>query len=233
LTTVTSPSLPTLTRLDAAVRAADMNCGPSRPLTVKLAGLEALFGVYREMGCPPLLVEACKAYVQKSNDLLPLVIPLVWAVWKETGAEPGSTRHDVAFDDLGGGMPSYAFDPLHTRPGKRAVGIWLKSYPRLPWNARQVSAALWNVDSAVCDHTLAWGEGDRLRRSAYRADLLRAAVPPEQCDDLMAWVRLEYPALLTARRDVWQELQRQTPSKQPLEHTNPHLPVPGEDSSRG
>jgi len=225
LTTVASPTLPALTRLDAAVRVADLSTGPKRPPRLTLAGLEALFGLYRDLRCPPLLIDACKAYTQKSSDLLPLVIPLVWILWKETRAEPGSISHDVGFADLGGGMPSYAFDPLHTRPGKRAVSMWLKSYPRLPWSVSQVSAALWNVDAAVCDHILAWNEGGKLRRSAYRADLLRAGVPPEQCDDLMAWVRREYHTLQIARHIVWSDMRRQSSSNSPSEHTNPPLSV--------
>ena len=202
LTTLTDPRLPTLTRMDAAVRAAALEASV-RPLEAKLAGLEALFAVYRELGCPPLMIDACKAYTQRSSDILPLVIPLVWAIWREQGARPSTTSHDLQADDLGGGMPSYAFDPIHTRLGKRAVRHFLENYIELPWTSGQVVAALWNIDGARCKTTLTWPEGDKLRTEAEKTEVLRAGGPERPCEPLMAWVTEQMPMINEARRIVW------------------------------
>lgn len=216
LTAVASTSLPPLMRMDAAVRAACVGHSPKRPPTAQLAGLEALFGLYRELGCPALLVDACKAYTQNSTDELPLLIPLVWSFWTESGASSTTQAHSVISDDVGTGVPSYAFDPIHTRPGIKAVRLWLESVPGAqPWKPRELAAALWNFESATCNQVLSWPVGETLRVSAQRAEMLRAGVPPSECEKLSAWVRAHYPSLAQFRRQVWQEISRQPHWTQP------------------
>jgi hypothetical protein len=180
------------------------------------------------MGCPPLLVEACKAYLNWSRDILPLIIPLVWMFWREFGSETRIKLHAPIATLLEDGFPDYAFDPLHTRPGKRAVDRWVQNL-RPNWIASQVSPALWNYESAACERTLAWDEGERLRQTAYRVDLLKAGVHANECDALTSWVHEQYPALTAIRRQVWYQIYRRPYSTDTgLERANPPLPVSGE-----
>ena len=109
------------------------------------------------------------------------------------------------------GWPSYVFDPLWTRIGKRAVRLWLRSYLTIPqFIERQVAAALWNVESAACDRTLSWSLGDEIRQRAYRADLTYRGLPEEQHAELNAWIARERPALIAARVAVWNNVIRQS-----------------------
>lgn len=229
LVAVASQKLPSMTRLDAAVRAAELISTPSRPPQARLAGLDALFGTYREIGCPILLIEACKTYLGWSRDILPLVLPLVWVIWRESGYETQGISHAPVTEYFEGGLPAYAFDPLHTRPGKQAVVDWLGQHASVPWKPSQIAAGLWNHEAAACDRTLAWEEGARLRQMAYRVDLLKVGVRPEDCDALMAWVSREHRGVVAAREIIWKTLNHPSErSAEGLERANPHLPVSGE-----
>ncbi len=112
--------------------------------------------------------------------------------------------HRHAPGELVGDLPDYAFDPLHIRLGRRAVDLWLRSYlMRLPWLPGQVGAALWNIESAGCDRTLAWSLSNTLRQRAHHADLLVRGLPLERHDELSGWVVCERSVLNVTRKAVW------------------------------
>jgi hypothetical protein len=106
-------------------------------------------------------------------------------------------------------MVDYALDPLHTRLGRRAVEIWLKSYLEAPpFGLRPVVAAPWNQESALCGQTLFWGLGGEIQAAAYQADLGAHGLAPERHRELDAWIRQERSVLLSARLMVWKSHAR-------------------------
>ena len=136
--------------------------------------------------------------------------------------------HGIPPPALIGDIPEYAFDPIHTRLGKYAVDLWLRSYPmKQPWTPRQVGAALWNAEAALSDRTLSWKLGDELQERAYRADLLAHGLPIEHHVEMMSWIAHERPALTAARREVWKSAVRASgETQEPLSQANLPLPVP-------
>ena len=111
-----------------------------------------------------------------------------------------------------GDLPDYAFDPLHTRLGQRAIELWLRSYmTKLPFSSRQVAIALWNDESAFCDRVLGWPLGLEIARGANAADLAARHVPKERQDELRAWVVRERAVLTLARKAVWESQMRERP----------------------
>jgi hypothetical protein len=96
------------------------------------------------------------------------------------------------------------------------------------WLPKQAAAALWNVESALCDRTLGSELGDSIRERAYAADLTYRGLPPDRHAEINAWVAAERPALTAARQAVWNSAVRQSgkPAEAPSQVILP-LPVPG------
>lgn len=206
-----SPDLPWNRRLHAAAIAS----GRSDTVQPVAPNIRAMFDVMREMGVPPLLLDTCRAYAARQRDALPILVPFaaMLAATSCTGGAPRDPKivsHNLPAAQMIGELPDYAFDPLWTRLGRRSIELWLKSYMmRQPWLPRQVAAALWNAESALCDRTLHWPMTDELRQRAHRADLLARGVPFDRHDGLMAWVTKERPALTAARIAVWNSVRRE------------------------
>lgn len=223
LAMVADARLPCTRRLRAAALASGRCDGPVHPG----AHVVAVLDVLHELGVPPLLIKACEVYAARQRDLLPVLVPFADAL-RAPGCTSMVVSHDLGSPELIEDWPCYAFDPLWTRTGKRAVELWLRSYwMKPPWLPRQVAAALWNVESAACDRTLAWSVSNQLRERAHRADLLARGVPLDRHVELTAWVIRERPALLTAREAVWKSTIRQSGGPvETLEQAILPLPVP-------
>ena len=196
LAMIASSDLPWGRRLRAAV----LVSGRSEDDSVRLsaAGLDAVFDVLHELGAPSLLILACEAYAARQRDALPALVP--FAAVLHAGSIDRVVTHDLQPAELVGELPAYAFDPVNTRIGKRAVDLWLRSYLSKPqWLPRQVAAALWNAESAACDRTLSWPLGDAIRERAFAADLSFRGLPPDRHGELNDWIAREWPALTCAR----------------------------------
>lgn len=124
-----------------------------------------LFEMFGDLGAPELLLAACQVYLVRERDALPLHALLAWSLHATTGGAAAETVHTLAQPALIDGIPDYAFDPHHTRTGRRAVELWRRSYLTPPrWTARQVGMALWNIEAASCDRRLKWPLGEEIRR---------------------------------------------------------------------
>lgn len=224
LAIVASSQQPLTQRLRAAVLAGGRGEEHFRP---GAPGLSAVFDTLHELGVPPLLLLACEVYARRQRDELPVLVPL--AALLHLNSEPVIRRHDLPAPEQIGTLPSYAFDPVNTRLGKRAVELWLKSYLAKPaWLPAQAAAALWNAESALCDRTMDSTLGDSIRDRAYAADLQHRGLPPDRHAEINAWVAAERPALTAARQAVWDAFVRQSgkPAEAPSQVILP-LPVPG------
>ena len=226
LAIVAASSIPLAQRVRAALIVAGRY--DADPLKSSGSDIDAAFEIFRELAVPDILVSACSAYAARARDLLPIAVPLAWCAWNRAGASEQMIAHDIPQAELVGDLPDYAFDPLHTRLGKRAVELWLRSYPmKLPWTPRQVSAALWNAEAALCNRTLSWKLGDEMQERAYRADLQANGLPIDHHVELMNWIARERRALTTARRTVWESAVRVSgEAQEPLSQANLPLPVP-------
>jgi hypothetical protein len=202
---VASSGQPWARRLRAAVMVSGRAEGPPyHPDNV-----EALLEMYRGMGVPELLIAACAVYAAGQRDPLPVFVPLAWLLHAPgcTGTVTVHPLHDI---EMTGDMPTWALDPVNCRLGRRAVDLFLRAHMARPAYApRLVAAAIWNMESALCDRTLAWPLGDEIRQRAYAADLACRGLPPEQHDALNAWIAAERPALIAARQAVWNSAVRE------------------------
>jgi hypothetical protein len=171
-----------------------------------------LFARFGELGVPEPLVAASRVYHRRGRDSLAALTCLAWTFWR---AEIDDVRLKApAPVSLIGDLPDYAFDPLHTRLGQRAVELWLRSYmTKPPFSPRQVAAALWNEESAFCDRLLNWPLGLEIEGLARTCDLTVRHVPQERQEELCNWVVQEQPALKLARKAVWESEQRMRPSR--------------------
>ncbi|MDR5727947.1 MAG: hypothetical protein RB191_11030 [Terriglobia bacterium] len=230
LAVLASSDLPWTRRLHAGVLAAGRSDGPFHPSAPNIG---AVFDVLLEMGAPSPLVTACQVYAARQRDLLPVCVPFASVLAKANHG--GAVARDLPPSEQIGELPDFSFDPLHTRLGRRAVDLWLRSYlMKQPWLPRQAAAALWNAESAACDRTLDWSMSDAIRERAHRSDLLARGVPCERHDELMGWIARERPALNAARTAVWNSVRRLSgEAAEALEQANLPLPVPGGWSRRG
>ena len=224
LAIVTAPPIPLAQRVRAALIVAGRY--DADPVKSSAPNFGAVFEIFRELAVPDILVSACSTYAARARDLLPVAVPLAWCAWNRAGASEQVITHDIPQADMVGDLPDYAFDPLHTRLGKRAVDLWLRSYPmKLPWTPRQVAAALWNAEAALSDRTLGWKLGDEVQQRAYRADLLACGLPIELHAKLVDWIANEHAALTVARRTVWESAARVSgEAQEPLSQV--YLPLP-------
>jgi DNA primase catalytic core len=146
--------------------------------------------------------EAALAYGARARDPLPVLVPMARVLhagnWTDLTAvvERRLPRTDRVAD-----WPAYAFDPIHTRIGRRAVELWVRSYlVKQPFSVGAVAAALWNGESAACSRWLSWDLGAELKQRAHAADLHRHGVRTDQIDELGLWIVTNWPALTCARR---------------------------------
>ena len=174
-----------------------------------LIGLDSVLECFEALEAPAALVEGCRLYGRRVRDELFIHALAAWCIGKEAAPEPVAlARPSLEGHDLGG-MADYALDPLHTRLGRRAVEIWLKSYLGAPpFGLRAVVAALWNQESALCGQTLFWGLGGEIQAAAYQADLCAHGFAPARHQELDAWIRQERSVLLSARLMVWKSHAR-------------------------
>lgn len=226
LARMVTSSVPLVSRIRAALVADERHAlDRSRPGGDAVIG--DVFEVLEELAVPSFLLSACKAYARQESDPLPVIVPMLWLERRVLVDTLGEIRRVTPPVDLIDELPDYAFDPIHTRLGKRAVELWLRCYLSKPsWSARQVAMALWHHEAAACDQTLAWAEGENLRIRAERADLLSCGVPDEQHDAIKTFVIEQHPALTCARRAVWANAKQTKLANSVLEQENLPLPVP-------
>jgi len=166
----------------------------------RVATLAPIFERFQELGAPERLVTACQTHAARQRDALALYVLIAWSFQAASGGLATIRCHDLPEPVLVDGIPEFAFDPHHTRIGRRAVELWRRCYlAPPPWTARQLGMALWNIEAAACDRTLDWPMGRDIRRRAYRADLLSKGVPEAEHAALYAWVIREHSALTCAR----------------------------------
>lgn len=229
---VASSAAPWSRRSRAAVMVTGRGGDPGYPIA---GATDALFEVFRDMGVPDLLLAACTAYAASQRDALPVFVPLAWCLWSGCTGSDEPVIHKVPAAELVADLPSYAFDPVNTRLGRRAVDLFLRAHlMKPPYPPRMVAAAIWNTESAMCDRTLSWPVGEEIRRRAFCADLTYRGLPEDRHAALNDWIARERPALIAARQAVWNSLVRQSGKPaEALEQAYLPLPVPEGRSRRG
>jgi len=228
---IASSQLPWTRRVRAAALLSGRNSG-----RYSTARTSTLSGVFADLGVSDMLIAACSAYASRSRDPLSVLVPMAWLL-----SVPGRTKktsvtvRSLPEPEIIGEWPAYALDPLHTRSGRRAVDLWVRSYlTRQPFSSSQVAAALWNGESAACDRTLAWPLANEIRQRAHRADLLFRGVPPDHLDELGLWIVNNWPALTCARRAALSSAIRGSVKlAEASEQANLPLPVPERPQRRG
>ncbi len=185
--------------------------------------LDQLLGEYAERGVGLAWIEGAQYYALRIRDGLFCFALEACCWWQEVRREDVAlTRSGLLGEDLGG-YPDYGLDPLRTRLGARAVELWLRSYlTKLPFSGRQISAALWNAESARCASNRFWSLGEELQEAAYAADIARHGLAHSGQAPLWVWLRREQIKLASVRRIVWQSYQG---ARDPREQGAAILPV--------
>jgi hypothetical protein len=227
--------LPWSRRLHACALLAGHSSIDRNAVTPGVFNAETVLAAFRDLDVPPHLIAACQVYAARARDPLPICIPFAWCLWQSTGARVVDARHDMPKSEFIGDLPDYAFDPIHTRLGKRAVNLFLRSHlMKPPFTPRQIAAAIWNAESAACDRTLDWSMSGELRQRAHRADLLFRGLPAERHAELDAWIARERPTLTAARLAVWNSAAKVSGKPvEMLEQVTLPLPVPDRPQRRG
>ena len=159
--------------------------------------------IYRALGVPDSFMDACEVYRFKACDPLPLFVPLACSLWLGQGSPRATLTHLLPPAAMIGEIPDYGFDPLHTRLGRRAVDLWLRSYlERPPFTAGQVAAALWIIESGACSKTLSWSLGAQIGEQAVLADVGRHGL--HGFEGVKAWIEQERSVLTCARKAAWE-----------------------------
>jgi hypothetical protein len=155
-------------------------------------------------GMDRALIAGLCCQVSRARDRLPLQFALGWVLWREASAEQGLHHNFPRCHLIGGQIPDYGFDPLHTRLGRRAVDLWLRSYmERVPFEPAQIAIALWNTESAACWCHLVWGLSEQIRRKAEQRDLELRQLPADRHSALRDWIAKEAGVLTSVREAVW------------------------------
>jgi hypothetical protein len=184
----------------------------TQPAETRRAAFGALRAVFEDIGVLLPLLAACEIYAAKARDALPFMLPLVWCLWRGTGAEQSVTTHSGPMPEVIQDLPAYGFDPLHTRIGRRSVELWLRAYLQRPdYSTGQIAADLWNRESALCHRALHWTLGCVFQAQAHRADLLRRGLAPARHSELRAWSVEQASVLHCARQAAWQGALRTAP----------------------
>lgn len=205
LAVLASAYLPWRRRLRAAVLLSEIE-GVAAD---RAAAFTPVCELFRALDVPSDLMDACAVYRFKARDPLPFFVPLATSLWLAQGAPRTTITHSLPAPCAIGELPDYAFDPLRTRLGRRAIGLWLRSYmQKPPFDGRQVAAALWNLEAAACARTLNWPLGQEIKEQAAAADLVRCGVPVGRGAELMAWIVQERSVLSCARKAVWESTLR-------------------------
>jgi hypothetical protein len=164
---------------------------------------------FAQLGVPCALLAACDTYNARARDPLCSLVPLAWCLWKQKGACEASFENRLGAPCWIGELPDWAFDPIRTRLGTRAIDLWLRSYlAKPPFTASQVAAALWNIESATCARTLDWSFGRLIGEQAHGTDLVLKGVAAEHHEALCLWIEKERVVLTAARHAVWQGFRR-------------------------
>jgi len=193
-------------RLCAAVLLSD----PSRErASQRLEAFGRTTDSFVRCGAPLHLIAACEVYTARARDRLPVFVLLAWCLWHTDGASRAMAPHTLPEPDWLDQLPGYAFDPIRTRLGRRAVDLWLRSYlQKPPFDSRQIAIALWNTESAACARTLSWSLGSVIEQQARGADLLNRGLRADRHDEIAAWIATERAALASARHAVWESVVR-------------------------
>lgn len=171
---------------------------------IRRAVLAPLFDLFRGIGTDELVLAACEAFAARERAALPLFVLLASSLSRSSETVHAIKTAALPAAQLIDGIPDYAFDPHHTRIGRRAVELWRRSHLAPPhWTVLQLRTALWNVEAAACDRRLDWPLGEEMRRLAYHADLQDRGVPEDEHSALYIWVAEALPALVCARQAAW------------------------------
>jgi hypothetical protein len=206
LAVLASPSLSWRQRLAALV----LLFGPGEQRTAqRTVQFATISHTFAQLGVPPALLAACEVYHARARDPLCSLVPLAWCLWKQKGGCQAHIEHPLGAPRWIGELPDWAFDPIRTRLGARAIDLWLRSYLTRPlFTTGQVAAALWNRESALCARTLDWSFGRLIGEQACSTDLTLKGIAAERHAALNAWIDKEGAVLTAARNAVWQGFLR-------------------------
>jgi hypothetical protein len=185
------------------LRAAFLLSEDERPAADRVEAFLAISEGFRALGVPELFMDACELYRHKSRDPLPLFVPLGLSLWLSEQRPRTTITHQLPAVEMIGGLPDYAFDPLHTRIGRRAVDLWLRSYlARPPFTTQVVAEGLWIWESGACDKTLDWPLGRVIGEESVEADMIHAG--GANFAQLRDWMEAERSVLTCARKAAWE-----------------------------
>ena len=167
----------------------------------------ALFDTLLEMGICPTVVEIARLGVRKTNEILPIFLPLLWQASRDA---PHMVQPDILPPVAQiGDIPSYVLDS-HTRDGNRCfrefvhrsdemrAHLKLCNAPSDQWS-RIVGRLTFRVESGLVSNRLVWKTGEKLLASA---NILGRGLTVECIPEGLELMRSQVPLLNAVREDV-------------------------------
>lgn len=154
------------------------------------------WAAYRELGVPDELVSLCQPAARFVQDVLAVLLPLVWI--EAERAERRITKDALTVAPTLRGVPAFCLDQF-TSSGKAAIARFVETCGAvrdmlLGSGARELAsagnAAVFRVEGGQCDQRLAWAGGRAIYQAADCGALGRYGVRNERVADVLSAIRL-------------------------------------------
>ena len=159
-----------------------------------------------ERGFPESLIEISRSGLAKCGEIIVPFVPLLWRELQRSTSTIEKTS--LPRPEMIGGIPAYAYN-MHTREGKQAFGLFLKSDSEtVRWLASIVPPAkrsfllghmIFRIESASVDRRLRWGTGDRLWQMS---DVEAHGYKRQEMAEGLRLLHKDLPLLNEARRHI-------------------------------
>lgn len=190
------PTQPIVRRAIATWYASGMSIGVSPQNQPEL--LAKLLAAFEEKDFPSALSEAIRAAAQKTKEPIVVMLPLLWALSRETG-ESGHVEHIELPPSLDcSGVPAWTFDK-HTRLGKRAMRQLIRECPAVDkilskyvpdFRASAViEMACFYSDASPVASRFVWTHSSELEILGLETDMTAAGCPKEGVMPIFETVR--------------------------------------------
>lgn len=172
---------------------------------------EAILALFGELGAPEELIAATAMAVQRTSELITVLVPLIWLA-ANSGAPLSVSEIQVPKTQSVAGIPLYTFDK-HTRLGKQAIRELIRSdaplrsclqmfVPESRWQAAIEMAAFY-ADAAPVSRRLEWSQSRSIEELGKEADFAKVGVPLDAISPLQAAIAVSLGTLNDIRSALW------------------------------
>ncbi|MBU3077818.1 hypothetical protein [Sphingomonas quercus] len=197
-------------RAIATWHASGVNSGG--PRVVRPSNLPLLLHGFDLLGLPHPLSSIIETAARKSREPMVVMLPLLWALWREGDEERRSADVSVPAALSCRGVPLWTFDK-HTRLGKRAIARFIHENVAVDavlsehvpdFRARDIAAmAAFYADATPIARRLVWSRSHELEALGLETDMLKIGCPRAGIEPLVEVVRANLDHLNVIRHRLF------------------------------